>query len=176
MEKIRFIHSFKIKDFIIHSLHKINLITEFLATSLLFIAVLLMLLQIISRDILGRGGLFPWIWESITLCSLCLTYMGAATVFKQNRHIALDFYKKFSKSKKKIIQIIIKLIIIFTSLLVVAQVITLSKRLIGTSFITIPFITRGHATIIIGVGFFLITIYAFFSLFFEEVVKNDSNN
>lgn len=175
-----FNHFLKIKRIIINILNKTNIIAELLASLFLFFAVFFMILQIISRDIFGIGGLFPWIWESVIIFNLCLTYIGATVVFKENRHIAIDFdfYTNFLKSKEKGKENLVKLIVFITSLLVIVQVIDISKRLIRTHFVTIPFLTRGHVCFVIGIGFVLIALYAFFSLIFGDIGggKNGSNS
>ena len=146
----------------------VNRYLENIATSFLIVAVCFILLQVGLRFLLRKGGLVPWVWESVTLCSLFITYIGASVIAKDNGHLSLSIHEHFPESLRRITRITVRLVVLMTSLLVAWETIGLVKRQLGTPLLTIPFLKRGHESLLIVIGFALIAIYSILHLLFAE--------
>lgn len=155
-------------------LEYLNHLIEFFSTFILFVSVLLIITQITGRLVFGLNNFMPWVWESIIIFNVWVTYLGASVLVKDNKHIALKTYTHFPSKIKSILAVFVNIIVLFTSCVVIMQVKKLVSVQLGTSFVTIPFLKRGHASAVVLIGFFIIFIYKFFDLIYFK--KNKAGN
>ena len=161
-----------IYQFLKNFLEYLNRCVEIFATFILFLAVLVVLIQISGRSILGRVGFLPWVWESVIIFNVWIIYLGASVLSKDNKHITLKFHERFSDPIKSVLKVIVKIIILLTSSLVVVQVLNLVERQLRSPFVTIPFLKRGHVSVVILIGFAIIFIYTLFDLVYSKKKGN----
>jgi len=161
-----------IYQFFKNILEYFNRCVEIFTAFILFLAVLVILIQIAGRVIFGVSGFMPWVWESVIIFNVWMIYLGASVLTKDNKHITLKFYKIFPDPIKPILEVIVKIIILLTSSLVIVQVLNLVKRQLNSHFVTIPFLRRGHASVVILIGFAIIFIYTLFDLVYSKKKGN----
>jgi TRAP-type C4-dicarboxylate transport system permease small subunit len=145
-------------------LDRINRGVEVFSTAILFFAVFIVLLQIFFRMVLDRGGAVRWVWESIILVNVWLTYLGASVLAKDQRNIALRAQEKLGPKAQAVLRGVVRFVVLATSILVVRQTVKLVGRQMNSRFVTIPFLTRGHGSIVIVIGFCLIGTYAIYDI------------
>lgn len=145
-------------------LHQVNRAIEAFTTAILVFAVVVVLLQVFFRMILGRGGAVRWVWEAIILVNIWLTYLGASVLAKDEKNIALRLHEHLPQRVQLVLQQIVRVIVILTSGLVVSQTVKLVQRQMRSRFVTLPFLTRGHGSLVIVIGFSLIALYATYNL------------
>ena len=144
-------------------LNRVNRVVEAFSTAILFFAVFVVLLQIILRSI-GYGRTVQWVWESIILVNVWLTYLGASVLAKEEKNITLRAYEILPPAIQKFLRFFVRVIIVTTSVVVAAQSYKLVLRQMQNPFVTLPYLTRGHGTLVIVIGFSLIALYSLYHI------------
>lgn len=81
----------------------LNRITEYITMSFLVLATILILLQIISRSLLGSS--FSWTEELTRFLFIWIVFLGAGIAFKHGSHISIEvFFNKLPPKVKMIVQ------------------------------------------------------------------------
>lgn len=156
----------RVGDFFRIFLDRVDRIVDAFASIMLLFAVLVVLAQIFARVVLGKGGALPWVWESIIFFNIWITYLGAAVLSKDEKHITLEALAFFPTRIRKGCKLAARIVVLFTSYLVVLQTINLMNRQWKIPLITIPVLSRAHGTMAITIGFGLIGIYTLYNIFF----------
>jgi TRAP-type C4-dicarboxylate transport system permease small subunit len=148
-------------------LNAVNRFVEAFATATLIFAVTAVFVQIVLR-VFGKGGIMQWVWESIILVNVWITYLGASVLSKEEKNINLRAYEILPAVLQDVLKFLVRVIIIATSVVVAMQSYKLMLRQMQNPFVTLPYLTRGHGTLVIVIGFSLMAVYAFHHILTRE--------
>lgn len=97
--------------------NKVSKILEWIMIVIFALLVLDVLIQVISRYVLGES--FSWTEEFARFALIWLTILGAAYLNGTQEHLSMDFlYQKFSASNQKKVAVLIEILIFLFALVV----------------------------------------------------------
>lgn len=119
--------------------------------------------QVFTRQVLQDSA--PWTTEAALYTFVVLALLGAALVFSERGHIAVEILvDKFPESAQKIVAVLVQLLVIFFALFVfVAGGARIAENAWGQAVSTLP-LTVGQVYLALPVAGVLITVYSLIHL------------